>query len=132
MFRGGKSPGKGQPIGLGRDVIGPYRRPGQALAAHAWKALDRFTARTILLLLLAESLLIALIGGALGCGAAYIVFKIFTVGSLAAGPLTEVRISPLIFAETLVVATLIGALSALVPAYSAVRRNIVDALRMVA
>ena len=91
-----------------------------------------FTPRTILLLLLAESLLIALIGGALGCGAAYIVFKIFTVGSLAAGPLTEVRISPLIFAETLVVATLIGALSALVPAYSAVQRNIVDALRMVA
>jgi putative ABC transport system permease protein len=91
-----------------------------------------FTARTILLLLLAESLLIALIGGALGCGAAYIVFKMITVGSLAAGPLAEVRISPLIFAETLVVATLIGALSALVPAYSAVRRNIVDALRMVA
>ena len=46
-----------------------------------------FTSRTILLLLLAESLLIALIGGALGCGAAYVVFKIFTVGSLAAGPL---------------------------------------------
>jgi putative ABC transport system permease protein len=91
-----------------------------------------FTARTILLLLLSESLMIALIGGALGCGAAYIVFRLFTVGALAAGPLASVQISPAIFAETLVIAALIGALGALVPAYSAARRNIVDALRMVA
>jgi putative ABC transport system permease protein len=91
-----------------------------------------FTAHTILLLLLAESLMIALIGGVLGCGAAYIVFRLFTVGALAAGPLASVQISPAIFAETLVIAALIGALGALVPAYSAARRNIVDALRMVA
>src|SRR5262249_32627061 len=91
-----------------------------------------FTASTILLLLLAESLLMALVGGVLGCSAAYIVFKMFTVGSLAAGPLTEIRISSLIFAETLAVATLIGVLSAILPALAAVRRNIVGTLRMVA
>jgi ABC-type antimicrobial peptide transport system permease subunit len=39
---------------------------------------------------------------------------------------------PLVLAETLVVAVLIGLLSALVPARAAARRNIVDALRAVA
>lgn len=91
-----------------------------------------FTAGTIISLLLAESMLIAIAGGALGCGAAYVVLKLYTVGSLATGPLTNIQISPAIAAETMVLAALIGLLSALVPAWSAARRNIVDALRMVA
>ena len=39
---------------------------------------------------------------------------------------------PIILAETLIVAALIGLLSAMVPANSPARRNIVDALRTVA
>ena len=90
-----------------------------------------FPARTILSMLLAESILIGLVGGIIGCGSAYIVLKVFSVGG-GAGPLSTIRMQPAILAETLVVAVLIGLFSALVPASSAARRNIVDALRTVA
>ena len=44
----------------------------------------------------------------------------------------SITMPPSILAETLVIAALIGLLSAMVPASSAARRNIVDALRTVA
>ena len=90
-----------------------------------------FPARTILTLLLAESLLIGLIGGVIGCGSAYFLLKAFSIGNVG-GPLGAIRMPPIVLAETLVVAALIGLLSAMVPASSAARRNIVDALRTVA
>jgi putative ABC transport system permease protein len=90
-----------------------------------------FPARTILSLLLAESLLIGLIGGIIGCGSAYVVLKVFSIGNVG-GPLGSITMPPSILAETLVIAALIGLLSAMVPASSAARRNIVDALRTVA
>src|ERR1700689_4618017 len=90
-----------------------------------------FPARTILSLLLAESLLIGLIGGIIGCGSAYVVLKVFSIGNVG-GPLGSIRMPPVVLVETLVVAALIGLFSALVPASSAARRNIVDALRTVA
>src|SRR5208282_4673921 len=90
-----------------------------------------FPARTILSLLLAESILIGLVGGILGCGSAYIVLRAFSIGG-AAGPFNTIHMPPMILAETLVVAALIGLFSAIVPASSAARRNIVDALRTVA
>ncbi len=52
-----------------------------------------FPARTILSLLLAESLLIGLIGGIIGCGSAYIVLKVFSVGS-SAGRSARSRMPP--------------------------------------
>ncbi|HVA77937.1 MAG TPA: FtsX-like permease family protein [Candidatus Binataceae bacterium] len=91
-----------------------------------------FPSGTILGLLLSESLIIGLLGGLLGCGAAFVVLRIFAVGTPALGPLSEIRMPPSILAETLVVAALIGLLSAWVPARAAARQNIVDALRMVA
>jgi putative ABC transport system permease protein len=90
-----------------------------------------FTSRTILSLLLAESVLIGLIGGVIGCGSAFFVLKIFSVGNVG-GPLGSIRMPPVIRGETLIIAALIGVLSAMVPASSAARRNIVDALRTVA
>jgi putative ABC transport system permease protein len=90
-----------------------------------------FTSRTILSLLLAESLLIGLIGGIIGCGSAFIVLKVFSVGNVG-GPIGSIHMPPVILAEALVVAALIGIFSALVPASSAARRSIVDALRTVA
>jgi putative ABC transport system permease protein len=90
-----------------------------------------FPSRTILSLLLAESLLIGLIGGVIGCGSAYFVLKAFSIGNVG-GPLGAIRMPPLVLGETLVVAALIGLFSAMVPASSAARRNIVDALRTVA
>ena len=90
-----------------------------------------FSSRLILSLLLAESLIIGLMGGMLGCGSAYLVLKAYSAGS-PGGPFSAIRIPPVVLVETLVVAALIGLLSALVPARAAARRNIVDALRAVA
>jgi putative ABC transport system permease protein len=89
-----------------------------------------FRSRTILGLLLAESLTIGLIGGIIGCGAAFAVLKIFAIGSPALG-VTDIRMPPTVLAETLVIAGMLGLVSALVPATSAARRNIVDRLRLV-
>lgn len=91
-----------------------------------------FGARVILNLLLAESLIIGLAGGILGCGAAYVVLKVFSVGSPAIGPLGLIRMPPAVLAETMIISVLIGLLSAYIPARAAARRNIADALRMVA
>ena len=90
-----------------------------------------FTSRTILSLLLTESLLIGVLGGLLGCGSAFVVLKVFSVGS-GAGPFGTIRMPPLVLTETLIAAALIGVLSAIVPATSAARRTIVDTLRTVA
>ncbi len=91
-----------------------------------------FTSRLILGLLLAESLIIGLLGGVLGCGGAFVVLKAFSAGSAAAGPMGMIRMPPVVLAETLAAAALIGLLSAFIPARAAARLNIVDALRMVA
>jgi putative ABC transport system permease protein len=87
-----------------------------------------FPAHTILSMLLAESLIIALAGGLLGCGAAYLLLKLITVQ----GVVGAIRMpAPVLFAA-LGAAALIGLLSALVPAAAAARRNIVDTIRAVA
>ena len=86
-----------------------------------------FPAHTILSMLLAESLIIALAGGLLGCGAAYLLLKLVTVQ----GVVGAIRMpTPVLFAA-LGAAALIGLLSALVPAAAAARRNIVDVIRAV-
>ncbi|HKM99058.1 MAG TPA: FtsX-like permease family protein [Candidatus Binataceae bacterium] len=91
-----------------------------------------FRSGTILGLLLSESLVIGLAGGILGCGAAFLVLKAFSVGAPALGPLGSIRMPPGVLVETLIAAALIGLLSAWFPARSAARQNIVDALRLVA
>jgi putative ABC transport system permease protein len=90
-----------------------------------------FPSRIILPLIIGESVLIASLGGLLGCGAAYLTFKLFHVGTDTMGPLSNIRISPAVIAETLVLAVLLGISSALVPAYATLRRTIADALRSV-
>jgi len=87
-----------------------------------------FPARVILSMLLAESLIIALAGGLLGAGAAYLVLKLVTME----GVIGAIQMPASVLFEALVAAALIGLLSAIVPASAAARRNIVDALRAVA
>src|SRR6266436_10273092 len=77
-----------------------------------------FSSRIILSLLLSESLLIGLIGGVIGCGSAYVLLKVFSIGNVG-GPLGTIRMPPAVLVETLVVAALIGLFSAMVPASSA-------------
>jgi putative ABC transport system permease protein len=88
-----------------------------------------FPAGTILSTLLAESLVIGLMGGLLGCGTAFLALHLF------AGPkmgMLTIRMPPAVLYETLIAAAVIGLLSAWIPARSASKMNIVEALRMVA
>ncbi len=91
-----------------------------------------FRSNTILLMLLGESLIVGLAGGILGAGSAFVALKVFVLAAPALGPLGSIRMPPMVLAEALSAAILIGLLSAWIPARSAARRNIVDALRMVA
>src|SRR5712692_1965685 len=83
-----------------------------------------FRSSTILMMIVAESLWMALLGGALGCGAAYLTFKLFSIGTDALGPLSNIHVSPQVMGETMRLAALLGIVSAFVPAYAAARRNI--------
>jgi putative ABC transport system permease protein len=89
-----------------------------------------FPARVILMLLIGESMMIALGGALIGCGAALAVLKVFAVNADAIGPFATLQMSPAVVLEALVLAMLIGLISAYVPANAAVRRRIVDVLRV--
>lgn len=87
-----------------------------------------YSDRFVLLLVLAESLVIAAIGGALGLGLA----KLFTLGGDPTRGLLPFFYLP---AETMIVglalALAVGAASGLLPAIGAMRLRVVDALRRV-
>jgi putative ABC transport system permease protein len=89
-----------------------------------------FSSTTILSTLLTESLVIGLMGGVLGCGAAVLMLRLFS--SLRIGQLAIAHMPPLVIGETLIIAAIIGLLSAWIPARSASKMNIVEALRLVA
>jgi len=90
-----------------------------------------FPSGVILRLLVGESLIIALSGGAIGCGVAFGLFKVFALNADALGPFVSLHVPPLVLAETLGVAVLIGVFSAYVPARAAAKRSIVETLRLV-
>src|SRR5258708_34717085 len=89
-----------------------------------------FPSGVILGLLLAESFVIGILGGLIGCAAAF--FVLHLVSQPGMGPLSAMRMPPEVLVETLIAAAIIGILSAWVPARAASRNNIVEALRMVA
>lgn len=88
-----------------------------------------FTSGSVVLLLVGESLLIGLLGGALGCSVGYLALHGFSSAFPSVGGLPQMPARVVV--ETLIIAGVIGFLSALVPAASAARRNIVDTLRAV-
>jgi putative ABC transport system permease protein len=90
-----------------------------------------YPTRTILGLLYSESLVIALLGGVLGCGGGLLLLKAFSLNADALGPFVKIAIPPAIMAEALGVALLIGLFSVFVPARAAARRTIADSLRVV-
>jgi putative ABC transport system permease protein len=91
-----------------------------------------FTGPLVLALLLAESAIIGVVGGVLGCVGAYVILKVIAVSSPALGPLGTIRMPATIVGEGLGLAALIGLFSGYVPASFAIRRRIADALRTVA
>jgi putative ABC transport system permease protein len=92
-----------------------------------------FSTRIILGLLLGESIIIGMVGGLLGCGSAYLLLKVMSVSGAGLMPGgIAIRIPPVVLVQSLILAAVIGLLSGFFPARAAARRNIVDALRMVA
>jgi putative ABC transport system permease protein len=81
---------------------------------------------------LAESLLLAAIGGVLGAAATYLVFDGFTASTLGAG-FTQVvfsfKLSPALIAQGLALALVVGLIGGLLPAIRAARMPIVQGLQ---
>jgi putative ABC transport system permease protein len=88
-----------------------------------------FSDRSVLFFVLAESLIIALIGGLLG-----LLLAVLAVPALATalnGLLPNLVLSPSILALGLVVAILVGLISGLLPGITAMQMRVVNALRRV-
>lgn len=88
-----------------------------------------FQKSTILWLILAESALISLVGGALGVLIAQGLCAAIRQGPAILQQTKTLTIEGPVFAALVGISMLIGVLSAIVPAWSASRENIIDALR---
>src|SRR6266704_1341008 len=82
-----------------------------------------FPSGVILSLLVGESSIVALLGGAIGCGVAFGLFKVFAFNADALGPFVSLHVPPFVLAETLGVAALMGLFSAYVLARAAAKRS---------
>ena len=86
----------------------------------------------VMVSVLAESMLLALLGGLLGAVIAYVMFNGYTISTLGAG-FTQVAfsfaVSPKLVAIGLILSLCIGFFGGLLPAFSAARTNIPTALR---
>ena len=88
-----------------------------------------FTDRLVLFFVLAESLVIALIGGLLGLGLAILAIPV--VGAALNGLLPTLVLSASVLSAGLAFALLVGAASGLLPGIGAMRLRVVNALRRV-
>jgi putative ABC transport system permease protein len=91
-----------------------------------------FQPARIFALVVAESALIGLAGGTLGCGATFLLAKTLPVDVLPFGPMDLLAIiPPSVIMQAFALSLGIGALAAIAPALRSSRRGIVDALRAV-
>lgn len=90
-----------------------------------------FQRRMILALLLSESAVIAFSGGVVGSVAARLVLERIDAMWLSQGFIRRMQVTPDTIGWALVVAVIIGLVSAAVPAYRATRITVVEALRQV-
>ena len=105
-------------------AIAVRERTGELAVLKAVGYSDRF----VLLLVLAESVVIALVGGVLGLGLA----KLFTLGGDPThGLLPHFFLSPSAMLTGIALALSVGAISGILPAVGAMRLRVVDALRRV-
>jgi putative ABC transport system permease protein len=88
-----------------------------------------FSDVSVLVLVLAEALLIALLGGILGLGVAMLAVPV--LGNALNGLLPDLILSPAILALGLATALLVGAAGGILPGVGAMRMRVVNALRRV-
>jgi putative ABC transport system permease protein len=88
-----------------------------------------YSGRFVLFFVLAESLVIALIGGLIGLGLAILAIPV--VGAKLNGLLPPLLLSVTVLSFGLAFAVFVGAASGLLPGIGAMRLRVVDALRRV-
>jgi len=88
-----------------------------------------FSDRFVLFFVLAESVVIALIGGLMGLGLAILAIPV--VGAALSGMLPTLVLSVSVLSLGLLFALFVGAASGLLPGLGAMRLRVVDALRKV-
>jgi putative ABC transport system permease protein len=90
-----------------------------------------FTRRAILGLFVGEAVTLALIGGIVGVLLATALIKVMAQSSSGGMFLSGLSVTPPTFVVALLVAGLVGFVSAIIPAYHASRENIVEGLRYI-
>lgn len=91
-----------------------------------------FSATPVVISLMLEAALLALLGGVIGAGLAWLIFDKYTVSTLGANFSQVVfafKVSPSLIADGLLWALIIGLVGGLIPAVSAARLPITTALR---
>ena len=88
-----------------------------------------YSDRSVLFFVLAESLIIALIGGL--AGLLFAVLAVPALGRALNGLLPNLVLSPTILALGLVLAILVGLVSGMIPGFMAMRMRVISALRRV-
>jgi putative ABC transport system permease protein len=88
-----------------------------------------FTRQTVLSLFVGESVAISLIGGLLGSMIAYGAVTAFKHSPQAGGFFANIAVTPTTIAVALLVAGVVGLVSAVIPSYHASQVNIVEGLR---
>jgi putative ABC transport system permease protein len=89
-----------------------------------------FTREVILWMIVGESMIIAMFGGALGFGIAQGVIAVLRKLPVMFINLTHLSISPGVALAGVLLAAMVGLLSSVVPAWGASRRGIIDCLRL--
>ncbi|MGB0513977.1 MAG: ABC transporter permease [Wenzhouxiangellaceae bacterium] len=92
-----------------------------------------FQPGAVVVSVMAEAMLLALIGGVIGAGAAWLLFNGFTVSTLSFSSFTQVvfafAVTPDLLVQGLLIALIIGLIGGIAPAIRAARKPIVAGLR---
>jgi putative ABC transport system permease protein len=88
-----------------------------------------FRRKTLLMLLISESLLICLLGWVLGCLGAWVIWSMVDLTNIGGGFLSSLYVTPPILGLGLIVALLLGLFSAGIPVWHASQITVAQALR---
>lgn len=112
----------------GNTMMMSFRERMRELAV--FKAIG-FQSRRIFTIVLAESVMLSLIGASVGIVPTVVLLAWFPLRGLNFGPISALEISPVAVAGSIGIALVVGIAAGLWPAYQAMRLKTVDALRKV-
>ena len=94
-----------------------------------------FKGSTVLVSLMIEAMILAIIGGLLGAGIAFVLFNGYTVSTLAGGSFTQTAfafaVTGAVVQQGMSLALIVGLIGGVFPAWNAARRDITEALRSI-